>query len=276
MNCLNGERFVRDAIEFVFAQTYSDWEIVFWDNASSDATAEIAKSFDSRLRYFRSKETVPLGKARQWAFAESRGEWIAILDHDDVFLPGRLERQMAAIADGDYALSYCGYREMDERGRLLRTVLPRNKSGWMLNELLSNYEINIATVMMRRAYLERLAVESIASFAMAEDYYLYLGLASKGPVCTVPEVLVNYRQVAVAGPNARSHGMRGNFTQRWTSFSARVRASKSGVGPGSCWQEHAPTTQPRSISCISDNTHRRARRLPGFVIFGGRSSCSIL
>src|SRR5664279_817293 len=103
MNCLNGERFVRQAIQSVYDQTFSDWEIVFWDNASTDATATIANSFsDGRLRYFRSEKTVALGQARQWALAKARGDWVAFLDHDDALLPQRVERQMAELDKGDY------------------------------------------------------------------------------------------------------------------------------------------------------------------------------
>ena len=195
MNCLNGEAFVRDAIDSVYAQTFADWEIVFWDNASTDSTAQIALSYDSRLRYFRSAETVPLGQARQWALAEARGEWLTILDHDDAFLPQRFERQIAALDAGDFSMSYCGYNEMDADGKILRAVLPRYKSGPLLNELLVDYEINVATVMMRREYLARIDAAAVASFKMAEEYYYYLSLAAMGPVCVVPEILTNYRQV---------------------------------------------------------------------------------
>src|ERR1700722_18495568 len=118
MNCLNGEKFVRQAIHSVYDQTYQDWEIIFWDNASTDGTAAIAKSFDDgRLRYFCSEHTVPLGKAREWAFSKAQGQWVAVLDHDDAFLPRRLERQLAELAGNDYVFSYSGYREIDERGR---------------------------------------------------------------------------------------------------------------------------------------------------------------
>ena len=200
MNCLNGERFVREAIESVYAQNYRDWEIVFWDNASTDSTAEIAKSFDNRLRYFRSTETVPLVMARQLALAEARGEWVALLDHDDIMLPDRLTWQMAMIEVGadraNYGLSYGGYREIDERGRQLRKVMPRHKSGRILNELLANFEINIATILMRKSLMEQTKVETINSFMMADEYYFCLKLAAKSAVCVVPDVLAIYRQVS--------------------------------------------------------------------------------
>lgn len=198
INCLNGENYVREAIESVYAQTYTDWEIVFWDNASTDSTPDIAKSYDERLRYFRSPETVPLGHARQWALEKARGEWLTILDHDDAFLPQRFERQMAALEGGDFALSYCGYNEIDESGKVLRSVLPRNQSGKLFEQLLANYEINVATVLMRRDLLVQIPLDTIQNFKMAEEYYLYLSLAARGPVAVVPEVLVNYRQVAAS------------------------------------------------------------------------------
>ena len=195
MNCFNGERFVREAIESVYAQSMADWEIVFWDNASTDGTAEIAKSFDSRLRYFCSHENVPLGQARVWGLAEARGEWVTILDHDDLFLPTFFERQMLAAGSEEYAMSYCGYREIDEGGSILRSVLPKTKTGWLLHDLLVDFEIGIATVMMRRSYLQQLSMDKIRSFKFAEDYYLYLALAARGRTCVLPEVLAVYRQV---------------------------------------------------------------------------------
>jgi glycosyltransferase involved in cell wall biosynthesis len=197
INCLNGEKLVSQAIQSVYAQTFPDWEIIFWDNASTDSTPEIARGFsDGRLRYFRSRETVPLGKAREWAIAEARGEWIAILDHDDRFLPLRLERQLAEIAQGNYVLSYCGYRHIDENGAVLGTVLPRHRSGRIFGELLTDFEVNVATVLMRRSALAKLDLAQISSYVMAEEHFLYMNLAARGDVCVVPEVLVEYRHVA--------------------------------------------------------------------------------
>jgi len=94
MNCLNGEKYLREAIDSVYTQTYKDWEIIFWDNASTDKSAEIAQSHDHRVRYFKSEETYLLGKARNLAFKQAKGEYIALLDVDDVWLPNKLEEQL--------------------------------------------------------------------------------------------------------------------------------------------------------------------------------------
>ena len=71
MNCYNGEKYLREAIDSVYAQSYKNWEIIFWDNLSTDSSAKIAKSYDSKLRYFVGQETIPLGAARNKALSKS-------------------------------------------------------------------------------------------------------------------------------------------------------------------------------------------------------------
>ena len=53
VNCYNGEKYLQDAINSIYAQSYQNWEIVFWDNNSNDNSAEIAISFDKKLRYYK-------------------------------------------------------------------------------------------------------------------------------------------------------------------------------------------------------------------------------
>jgi len=189
MNCLNGERFVREAIQSIYDQSFQDWEIIFWDNASTDSTPDIARSFDARLRYFRGDATVPLGAARKLAMAEAKGNWIAFQDHDDVSLPERFEHQLAAIGDGDYAFCYGGMREIDEGGKFVRDVLPRYASGNQFPEQLAQFEANLQTTIISADHLRRYDIALDESFIMFEDYNLFLKLAARGPVCTVPKIL---------------------------------------------------------------------------------------
>ena len=79
MNCYNGERYLKAAIESVLAQTYPYWELVFWDNQSSDRSAEICLSCaDERIKYFRADRHTDLGAARAAAFEHIRGEFVAV------------------------------------------------------------------------------------------------------------------------------------------------------------------------------------------------------
>ncbi|MEJ2405866.1 MAG: glycosyltransferase family 2 protein, partial [Candidatus Thiodiazotropha sp.] len=120
MNCYNGERFLREAIDSVYEQGFQDWEIIFWDNASTDSSAEIAQSYDERVKYFLADETAPLGEARNHALKQASGKYIAFLDCDDLYLPEKLEKQVALMESGDYALSYGSAIMIDEHGAVIR------------------------------------------------------------------------------------------------------------------------------------------------------------
>jgi len=83
INCLNGEEYLREAIDSIYDQTYTNWEIIFWDNASTDKSAAIAKSYGKKLRYFLSGSIDTLYNARNKAVVGARGEYLAFLDCDD-------------------------------------------------------------------------------------------------------------------------------------------------------------------------------------------------
>ena len=87
MNCYNSDRFLNEAIDSVYSQTYQNWEIIFWDNASTDTSAIIAKSYDERVKYHFESKTTSLGKARNLAVKKASGKYIAFLDCDDLWLP---------------------------------------------------------------------------------------------------------------------------------------------------------------------------------------------
>ena len=79
MNCYNGQRFLKEAIDSVYQQDYEDWEIIFWDNASEDDSAKIAKSYDKKLKYFLAPSNTSLGEARNIALQKAHGKYIAFL-----------------------------------------------------------------------------------------------------------------------------------------------------------------------------------------------------
>jgi len=225
MNCYNGAKFVRDAIESVYAQTYTDWEIIFWDNCSTDATPEIAKSFDAKLRYFRGETTTPLGTARNLAMKHAQGDWIAFLDHDDLCLPHRFERQMAAIGGKDYALCYAGMREVDGEGRFVRNVLPQHNSGRIFGELLTDCDAFLQTTMVNRGYMQRYGIEAPPSFMVLEDVNLFLKLAARGPVCVLPEVVSVWRLL----PTSLSETKKDRFPLEYFHLIDDLRQSYPGI-----------------------------------------------
>ena len=191
MNCYNGAEYVRAAIESVYAQTFADWEIIFWDNASTDDTAQIARSFGDRVRYFRGVRNVPLGQARRLAMAEAAGEWIGFLDSDDLWYPWKLERQIQALEafPGEAVLCYAGVREQLMDGTRIRDALPRSRSGDIFAQQLVQFDINMVTPLLNKARLREFGLTFDDRIRASEEYNLFMRLLAKGPACVVDECL---------------------------------------------------------------------------------------
>ena len=98
MNCYNGEKFLREAIDSVYAQIYQNWEIIFWDNNSIDQSINLIKKIkDKRLKIFKSSKTIRLYDARNHAINRSTGKFLAFLDIDDTWHPKKIEKQMRRL-----------------------------------------------------------------------------------------------------------------------------------------------------------------------------------
>ena len=193
INCYNGEPYLQEAIDSVTRQTYPEWEIVFWDNASTDRSAAIALAVGPGLRYFRSPENLPLGAARNLALQEAKGACIVFLDCDDLLLPDALEVLVATSARGNYALVYGGSIFIDAAGRELKRRSPLARSGHLLGEQLRQFEIRLPAVMINRSALLASELGFDPTLRMAEEYCLFMQLAASHEICGLSRVLAKYR-----------------------------------------------------------------------------------
>lgn len=199
INCFNESEFVGEAIDSVFAQTFQDWEIVFWDNASSDGSGDIAAGYGNKVRCFRSDEMVQLGTARKLAFEQTRGEYVAILDADDVWLPEKLESQVDLFQNNsDVGMVYCDVTYFDDQGdseRLFQLVDPHR--GDIFEHLISQNFMFSSAMIFRRSALDELGCAFDDSYARAQDYDLTLRLAYDFQVDYVNKPLAKWRFVGV-------------------------------------------------------------------------------
>ena len=196
MNCLNCERYLREAIDSVFAQTYEDWEIIFWeDNASKDNSENIAKSYGHKLRYFRSDVSLPLYGSRNLAVQKARGKYIAILDCDDLWLPTKLEEQIALLErDDEVGLVYSDAFIFNEKGKQKRkSEIHKPYRGNIFSELLLCNFINTQTVVIRREAFDSMDHWFDGRLIMAGDYDAYLRISYRWKVDYVDKPLARYR-----------------------------------------------------------------------------------
>ena len=194
MNCYNGEKYLKEAIDSIFNQTISDWEIIFWDNCSTDKSAEIALSYSNeKLHYFLAEKNEPLSTARNLAVKKARGKWIAFLDVDDIWFPHKLERQLAFVEGSDYPLCYAGIVETTKNLKPLRKVFPRLSSGHMVEQQIAQYDINMVTPILRRSFLEKHNLNFEPGLTCYADQNLFIRIAAKAEICVIKELLGIYR-----------------------------------------------------------------------------------
>ena len=94
MNCHNGEKYLKQSISSIVSQTYSNWELIFWDNLSKDESKNIVKDFnDDRIKYHSSKNFLKLYDARNHAIKQATGKYIAFLDTDDYWIKDKLKNK---------------------------------------------------------------------------------------------------------------------------------------------------------------------------------------
>lgn len=191
INCYNGEAFLQEAIESVYSQTYSNWEIIFWDNASNDKTESIARSFDSRLNYFQSEKLISLHAARNSAIKKCKGEVIAFLDADDIWLDNKLEKQIKAYNQGSKII-YGGYEEIDKNSNTTGKVRVECPSGFITSYLLLRNPISIGTILIDADILREYMFDT--RYEIMGDYDLWVRLSIKYEIVSVDGILEMSRQ----------------------------------------------------------------------------------
>ena len=206
MNCYNGEKYIREAVESVINQTYENWELIFWDNQSSDSSAKLFLEYDDcRLKYFYAQKHTELGDARVEAMSKAKGSWVGILDVDDIWCKEKLEYQVDTINksldDGvELGLVYGKVLEINERGievgELSHTNF-KNKTlpnGMILKELLlkGNFIMSPSILFSMNAF------KQIGGFPRgylnASDYYISCAISSIYRVGVVNKYVAKYRE----------------------------------------------------------------------------------
>ena len=195
----NRLQFLRTAVDSVLAQTFSDWELIIADDGSGAETAAYlgALADPPRVRVLRLPHSGRPGVARNAACQVARGEFIAFLDSDDVWLPDKLALQTASLR----SLPRCGWSHtafavIGEAGDLLTGTQARHwpaAQGQILERLITmDVVIAIPTVMVRRSLLDRLGGFD-CRLRMCEDYDLWLRLAAVSEIDGVEMTLAHVR-----------------------------------------------------------------------------------
>ena len=187
------EKYIAACIASVQAQTFRDLEIVVVDDASEDYTGQIVQQMakeDERIRYLRQEANRGVAAARNRGVEEAAGEWIALLDSDDVWLPEKLEKQLVLQQQSGAELIYTGAQCMDCDGRMQERYfrVPKQTD---YKALLKGNDIVCSSVLVKREWLLKHPMERSD---LHEDYLCWLKLLKSGcKAVGIDEPLVRYR-----------------------------------------------------------------------------------
>lgn len=226
MNCYNGEKYLKEAIDSVLAQSYTNWELIFWDNQSTDATSKIVKDYDEdRIFYHLAETKEPLSKARNLAIEKAKGDYIAFLDSDDIWFEHKLKSQMELlVADESSGISYTGFETLltSESQSAISQAKFYSKfkyksynSRSIYKDLLKGNFIIFSTVIIKKNIFD--LTRGFSEFLeQNEDYEILLKASLLTNAICVSEVLVKYR---IHASNNSYLNIKKNFTENFYIFS---------------------------------------------------------
>jgi len=194
MNCYNGEKYLKEAIDSIYAQTYDNWEIIFIDNCSVDGSAEIAKSYDGRLKYYKTEKNISLGAARNWGLQFVKDGFLAFLDTDDMWMPNKLDIQLSKMLKSDnIAISYTSSRYINESGATIeKRVLSESEKDLFVKNL-KKYQINMQSVVINTQVVSKQDLKFDTSLKFAPDFDTFMSIIYKYRAMAISDVLVKYR-----------------------------------------------------------------------------------
>lgn len=192
MNCFNGEKYLRQSIQSVINQKYKNWELVFFDNFSSDKSFSIAKSFkNKKIKLFKSRKYLKLYKARNIALKKTKGKFIAFLDVDDLWHHSKLKLQIEYLINSKKNFVFSNYYLLRGNKKIKSGYLSLFKEGHVTQSLLDNYWLGILTVLMEKKLFKNRKFNS--NYEIIGDFDFFIKLSINNYFGYISKPLAFYR-----------------------------------------------------------------------------------
>ena len=194
MPVYNGEKTVRESINSVLSQTFTNFELLVINDGSQDSTLDVLDGIqDSRIKVF-SYTNTGVSASRNRGIAYAHGKFIAFLDADDLWTSDKLEAQLQALeADSQAVLAYSWTDFIDESGYYVGTRLSNTATGNVFTQLLqSNFIGSGSNPLIYKWVLDEVGVFD-ESLTHGEDWELYLRIATRYHFAVIPSVQILYR-----------------------------------------------------------------------------------
>ncbi len=193
--CYNSEKYLRETLESIVSQTYKDWELVIIDDGSTDSTGTIIKEYLGRKLpiIYQYQQNHGLGYSRNEALKRSCGKYIAFIDHDDIWLPAKLELQVAVFnSQPDTDFVYTNYYVTRDRHRAVKYG-KHQPDGLVFEKFLHDYPVHVSTAMVRREAIDKLGSLFNPELHLTEEYDLFMRILYSGTAAYISQPLATYR-----------------------------------------------------------------------------------
>ncbi len=197
----NSMSYLPETLESVLKQTFTDFELIIVDDGSTDQTPQwVSKLTDSRIRLVR-QENKGVTVARNTGIAHAEGEYIALLDHDDLWQTSKLDIQVRCLDESpEVGLVHTWMVLVDEQGRSTGRIMTSNAQANVPKHLLERNAIASSSVMVRRCCFEDVGVFSLnRDLYTVEDWEMWIRIASLYPFAVIRKPLMSWRQHANNG-----------------------------------------------------------------------------
>jgi len=194
----NGEKYIVDTINSVISQSYCEFEIIVVDDGSTDLTSEAVKSIkDNRIEYYYQQNSGLPAKARNHGAKIAKGNYIAFLDHDDIWFPQKLEKQMMVIKNNpQIALISTNAYLMYGLDKTRIPLLHNMKEGYFNdNSFFPNNMVVQSSALVSKHHFDAVGgLNESPDLKAIEDYDLWLRLYLKYPCYYINECVIYYRK----------------------------------------------------------------------------------
>ena len=196
VNCFNGEKYLEECLISLKNQTYKNWEVIFWDNHSTDNSKKIFDKFnDKRFKYYLSPKHVFLYEARDLAVKASQGDFIAFCDVDDFWSQERLEYQVPLFKNKDTSIVYCNQWLFNDKTKK-KTKLKKDllTKGNLCSSIIGKKSaVTILTAIIRKSAYFNLKVGFNKDYQIIGDFDFFVRISKKCLFDCVQKPLVFYR-----------------------------------------------------------------------------------
>ena len=201
MPSYNTASFIEETIQSVLNQTYTNWELIIVDDCSTDNTNEVVDTIkDCRIHYLKNEKNSGAAISRNKALREAKGQWIAYLDSDDLWMPEKLEKQIKFMEENVYVFSYTNYEEIDVDGYKTGVKVTGPKK--ITKTGMFNYcWPGCLTVMYDANKIGLIQIEDIKK---NNDYAMWLKVCRKADCYLLDEILGQYRKGRVGSVSTHS------------------------------------------------------------------------